>query len=103
MTREELARLMDTALDEIPIPDFRAELARADSIALSRLMSATVTPTPATTEPEWLTPQEAAAVAKVSVKRFYELARGKAWTHRLTKRCLRIDGRAFRHWLASRR
>jgi hypothetical protein len=51
-------------------------------------------------EPEVLTAEEAAGIAKVPVKRIYEWARKKTWASRPTKRCLRIDEAGFRRWLA---
>jgi hypothetical protein len=52
-------------------------------------------------EPEMLTPEEAASIVKVPVKRIYEWARGKKWASRPTKRCLRIEETGFRLWLTT--
>jgi hypothetical protein len=46
-----------------------------------------------------LTPEEAAKVARVPVKRLYEWARFKA--SRPTKRCLQIDEDGIRRWLVA--
>ncbi len=55
-------------------------------------------------EPErLLTPEQAAEVASIPVKRLYEWARGKRWANRPTRRTLRIEERGFRAWLSSRR
>jgi hypothetical protein len=47
----------------------------------------------------WITPEQAATIASVPVKRVYDWARGKRWTSRPTRRCLRIDEAGFRRWL----
>ncbi len=49
-----------------------------------------------------ITPEDAARIASVPAKRVYDWARGKRWAHRPTKRCLRIDEKGFRSWLAAR-
>jgi hypothetical protein len=50
----------------------------------------------------WIDAAEAAAIAGVSVKVMYDWARVQAWAVRPSRRCLRIDERSFRRWLASR-
>lgn len=50
----------------------------------------------------WITPEEAAAIAKVPKRRIYEWARGRQWAHRPSRRCLRISRTGFGTWLASR-
>lgn len=54
-------------------------------------------------DPEWLTPDEAATVAKIPVKRLYEWARGKKWADRPSRRTLRIEAHAFKAWLGGKR
>jgi hypothetical protein len=51
---------------------------------------------------DWITPEQAAAMAQVTKRRIYEWARGKRWAHRPSRRCLRISRAGFRTWLASR-
>lgn len=50
----------------------------------------------------WLKPEDAAAIAGVSVERIYSWAKSQRWASRPTRRCLRIAEPGFRHWLASR-
>jgi hypothetical protein len=49
-----------------------------------------------------LTPEEAASIAQVPVRRLYAWARGQGWARRPTRRCLRIGEMSFRRWLAMR-
>jgi hypothetical protein len=49
-----------------------------------------------------LTPEEAACIAQVPVRRLYGWARGQGWARRPTRRCLRIGEASFRRWLAMR-
>jgi hypothetical protein len=49
-----------------------------------------------------LTPEEAASIAQVPVRRLYGWARGQGWARRPTRRCLRIGETSFRRWLAMR-
>jgi hypothetical protein len=75
-------------------------LERVRAIAWARLT------TPAERENEaghWITPDEAAEIAKVAVRVIYEWSRGKKWASRPSRRCLRIDEQGFRTWLANRR
>ena len=57
---------------------------------------------PPTPPSRFITPAEAGRIADVPGKRIYDWARGKRWAHRPTKRCLRIDEKGFRSWLAAR-
>ncbi len=50
----------------------------------------------------FLTPEEAAAIAQIPVKRLYEWARKKPWAHRPNARTLRIHEQGFRKWLEAR-
>ena len=52
--------------------------------------------------PSFITAAEAGRIAGVAGGRVYDWARGKRWAHRPTRRCLRIDEKGFREWLASR-
>jgi hypothetical protein len=49
-----------------------------------------------------ITPEQAAAIAQVPVKRLYEWARKAKWASRPNKRTLRIDEAGFRRWLTGR-
>ena len=54
-------------------------------------------------EPDtWLTPEQAASIAGVSVERLYGWAKGKRWASRPSRRCLRVSEQGFRRWLAAR-
>jgi hypothetical protein len=52
---------------------------------------------------DWVTPAEAAAIAKVPVTRIYAWAQGQRWASHPSRRCLRIRGAVFRRWLAMKR
>jgi hypothetical protein len=105
-----LVRLVREA-DLSRLPEIRGWLARADTEALIRLRmdgSPVSEPgrhqnagTPRVAE-KWITPQQAAEIAKVPKKRIYSWARGQKWASRPTRRCLRINEALFRAWLASR-
>ena len=50
----------------------------------------------------WITPQDAALIAGVSVERIYSWAKGERWASRPSRRCLRISESGFRRWLQTR-
>jgi hypothetical protein len=84
------------------VVDVRADLHRALAELDWRAQRPKVT---SISEPEperWLTPEQAAAIADVKVKRIYSWAKGQKWASRPTRRCLRINEGAFRKWLAAR-
>jgi hypothetical protein len=83
------------------LPALVGKLAEAQAVAMARI--ATPRPPAATAPPtRLLTPEEAAGIPNVPVKRIYEWARGKNWASRPTRRCLRIEEAGFRRWLAAR-
>jgi hypothetical protein len=102
-----MAIVASTAL--VDLPALRGRLLEAETAILLRLrLGAPVhdpggTTRPGTTEAtRWLTPAEAARIADIPVKRLYEWAKGKRWTSRPTRRCLRIDAAGFQQWLTTR-
>jgi hypothetical protein len=123
VTREDLRALVaGTAPDELP--QLVGDLAAAQAEALALLTRSTSTSAgradvrtegevPADGPGRWLTPVEAAAIAGLptgtdvererSARRIYSWARGKRWAARPSRRCLRVDERAFRRWLGARR
>ena len=89
--------VMDAAPADLPW--YIGMFAEASALALARLTRPAPDPQRQAAD-EVLTPEEAAKIAKVEVKRIYEWARKRPWASRPTKRCLRIDGAGFRRWLA---
>jgi hypothetical protein len=47
-----------------------------------------------------ITPEDAATIARVPVRRIYAWAKGARWASRPSRKCLRVDERGFRRWLA---
>lgn len=102
--RELLDALVSTVREADPaeLPAIVGRLAEADAIARARMMTPPPAPAPPSTPEHWITAAEAARIAGVSVDRLYVWARGQRWASRPSRRCLRIDERGFRRWLASR-
>ena len=90
--------------DPADLPVLIGALEQARAQAWGRLSSPAPTPPQDTkAQPErLLTPEEAASVAQVPVRRLYGWAPGQAWARRPTRRCLRIGEASFRRWLAMR-
>jgi hypothetical protein len=92
------ARVDAAAVAELPALIGELEAARAR--AWARLTA----PAPREQAPseKWITPAEAAELARASRRQVYEWAVGKRWAHRPTRRKLLIDETGFRAWLGSR-
>ena len=90
--------------DSASLPVLIGALEQAKAEAWGRLNSPVAPPSPDTkAQPErLLTPEEAASIAQVPVRRLYGWARGQGWARRPTRRCLRIGEASFRRWLAMR-
>ena len=96
----DLAKLVEDAS-----PAELAEVAAALERARVRLALRLATPAPAQQPPavgKWLTPAEAATIARASKRQLYEWAIGKRWAHRPSRRKLLIDKEGFLAWLSSR-
>jgi len=94
----DLAKLVDDApLSELPAVAAALELARV-RLALRLAAPAPQPPTVG----KWLTPEEAATIARASKRQVYEWAIGKRWAHRPSRRKLLIDEVGFLAWLSSR-
>jgi hypothetical protein len=89
--------------DPANLPVLIGALEQAKAEAWGRL-STPVVPLPQETKSQerLLTPEEAASIAQVPVRRLYGWARGQGWARRPTRRCLRIGETSFRRWLAMR-
>ena len=88
---------------EIPaeeLPSFLGGLEAAKAAAWARLAAPTVAPVGGAGN--WLTPGEAADIARASKRQVYEWAAGKRWARRPSRKKLLIDEAGFRGWLASR-
>jgi hypothetical protein len=95
----DLARLVDEArVEELPGVAAALEFAR---VKLQLRLAAPV-PSRVPVVGRWLTPVEAAGIARASKRQVYEWAVGKRWAHRPSRRKLLIDEAGFRAWLASR-
>ncbi len=70
-------------------------------VKLALRLAAAPAPQPAAAG-KWLTPEEAAAIARASKRQVYEWAIGKRWAHRPSRRKLLIDEAGFLAWLSSR-
>jgi len=95
----DLGKFVDDArVEELP------ELAGALEAARVKLQLrlAAPGPAPAPAVGKWLTPAEAAGLARASKRQVYEWAVGKRWAHRPSKRKMLIDEAGFRAWLGSR-
>ena len=96
----DLGRLVDDArVEELP------EVAAALELARVKLHLRLVAPAPASTLPlpgRFISPDEAAELARASKRSIYEWAVGKRWAHRPSRRKLLIDEIGFRNWLSSR-
>ena len=90
--------------DPASLPGLIGALEQAKAEAWGRLSTPVAPPDPeAKAQPErLLTPEEAASIAQVPVRRLYGWARGQCWARRPTSRCLRIGETSFRRWLAMR-
>jgi hypothetical protein len=90
--------------DPANLPVLIGALEQAKAAAWGRLNTpAPAPPHDAKAQPErLLTPEEAASIAQVPVRRLYGWARGQGWARRPTRRCLRIGEASFRRWLAMR-
>jgi hypothetical protein len=81
------------------LPSFLGGLEAARAAAWARLATPTPRAEPEQQPAEWITPERAAEIAGVPVRRIYDWARGQRWASRPSKRCLRISERGFRRWL----
>ena len=90
--------------DPANLPGLIGALEQAKAEAWGRLSTPVTSPPQETkAQPErLLTPEEAASIAQVPVRRLYGWARGQGWARRPTRRCLRIGETSFRRWLAMR-
>jgi hypothetical protein len=78
-----------------------AELRKAEATlewSLARRAPAAVAVEP---EPEPITPEEAAKLAKASVEQIYRWSKGVEWASRPSTRCVRIARGPFLRWLAT--
>lgn len=82
------------------LPRLIGQLAQAQAAATARLVAPA--PAPAVAVGKWLTPAEAAELARASKRQVYEWAVGKRWARRPSRRKLLIDEASFRAWLGSR-
>lgn len=90
--------------DPASLPGLIGALEQARAEAWGRL-STPVAPPPQGAKAQserLLTPEEAASIAQVPVRRLYDWARGQNWARRPTRRCLRIGEASFRRWLSMR-
>ena len=106
MNLPDLAALVREAPAET-LPNLIGQFEQAKAVAWARLTTSTKGGNSeegheAERQTTWITPEQAAAMAGVKVKRIYEWARGQRWASRPTKRCLRIEEAGFRRWLATR-
>jgi len=100
MRPEDLARLVDEArVEELPEVAAALELAR---VKLALRLLAPAVAVAAAPAGKWLTPVEAAGLARASKRQVYEWSVGKRWARRPSRRKLLIDEVGFRTWLASR-
>jgi hypothetical protein len=98
----QLADLVATAPAE-QLPDIVGRLAAEQARALARIASSHPAPVRALPpEDEWITPEQAATIARVPKRRLYQWATGQRWAHRPSRKTLRISRRSFERWLASR-
>ena len=90
--------------DPADLPVLIGALEQARAQAWGRLRTpASPPPQEAKAQPErLLTPEGAASIAQIPVRRLYGWARGQGWARRPTRRCLRIGEASFRHCLAMR-
>ena len=95
----DLGRIVDEARQE-ELPELAGALEAARVKLHLRL--AAPAPAPAQAVGKWLTPAEAADLARASKRQVYEWAAGKRWAHRPSKRKMLIDEQGFRAWLGSR-
>ncbi len=84
--------------DPANLPGLIGALEQAKAEAWGRLSTpVTSPPQEAKAQPErLLTPEEAASIAQVPVRRLYGWARGQGWARRPTRRCLRIGEASIR-------
>jgi helix-turn-helix protein len=94
----DLAKLVDDA-SLADLAEVAAALERA-RVKLALRLAAPAQPAPAAGR--WLTPEEAATIARASKRQVYEWAIGKGWAHRPSRRKLLIDEAGFLAWLSSR-
>lgn len=99
-----LVRLVEQAGDaELPRLAGALEAARVrleQRLTTAKWMQAQ--PSSPTDPARFITPEEAAAIANIPVKRLYEWARKKPWAHRPNARTLRVHEQGFRKWLEAR-
>jgi len=90
--------------EPVNLPVLIGALEQAKAEAWGRLSTPVArSPQETKAQPErLLTPEEAASIAQVPVRRLYGWARGQGWARRATRRCLRIGEASFRRWLAMR-
>jgi hypothetical protein len=98
---EGLRALVESA-DVSELPKIRGVLMELDALVLGRLLQANPVSTTTPTEERWLTPEQAAEILCVPVDRVYDLARGKRWANKVTRKCLRIQEAQFRAWIRNR-
>jgi hypothetical protein len=108
MTLPEVFTALARAPAEVALEDLPALLGRlveAEERARLRLRNEGAPPAgnekPGEEGERWLTPEQAAGIAGIPVKRLYEWARGKRWASRPSRKCLRIAESRFRTWLAA--
>jgi hypothetical protein len=90
---------LEAVLDAADPPELLALAGELQGRAFAKL----VTQPPASmSEARWLTPDEAAEVARSTKRQIYEWAVGKRWARRPSRKKLLIEERGFRSWLASR-
>lgn len=100
ISREDLRAAVGEASRE-ELPALVEIFAGAQAEALARLAAPVAAAGPPPPE-RFISPEEAAAIAGIPVKRLYEWARKKPWAHRPNQRTLRINETGFRRWLESR-
>jgi len=96
----DLTKLVDDA-SLADLAEVAAALERA-RVKLALRLAAPVSAQPAPAGGRWLTPEEAATIARASKRQVYEWAIGKRWAHRPSRRKLLIDEAGFLAWLSSR-
>lgn len=87
---------------EADLPRIIGELEAARARAWARLTTPAAAPVLPLSTGKWLTPDEAAEIARASKRQIYEWAVGKRWAHRPSRKKLLIEDAGFRTWLASR-
>lgn len=101
----------DAALDELPA--LAGRFREGELLVELRLRAEAPAPqTSAADQPEWITPEEAAAIARLpmateeqrarSRRRIYGWAAGAPWAKRASRKCLRVDEDRFRRWPVAR-